>query len=217
MKIAILIFDKLTALDAIGPYEVFSRIPDAEVVFVGQETGQMRSDTGMLGLSADATLDEVPDPDVLLIPGGAGNRPLLADEDVLGWVRAVDETSIWTTAVCTGALVLGAAGLLEDKRATTHWAYLDRLTEYGAEPVAERYVFDGKVATAGGVSSGIDMALALTARMTHENVAKAIQLGIEYDPAPPFDAGSPEKAGADLVALVRQVEGQQAAAEQPAR
>ena len=210
MKIAILTFDEFTALDAIGPYEVLGRIPDVELTFVGKETGEKRSDTGRLGIITDATLDELTDPDVLLIPGGAGNRPLLDDEEVLDWIRAADETSVWTTSVCTGALVLGAAGLLEGKRATTHWAYRERLREYGAEPVAERFVRDGKVFTAAGVASGMDMALALVAELTHENVAKAIQLGIEYDPAPPFDSGSPEKAARELVELIVQLEGPEA-------
>jgi transcriptional regulator GlxA family with amidase domain len=206
MQIAILVFDKLTALDAIGPYEVLSRIPGYELTFVSTETGEKRTDTGRLGISADATLSDVPEPDVLLIPGGEGNRPLLHDEEVLDWVRHVHEHSTWTTSVCTGSLVLGAAGVLEGKRATTHWAYHDALREYGAEPIAERYVEDGKVMTAAGVSAGIDMALSLTARLTHDDVAKAIQLGIEYDPDPPFDAGSPEKAGENLVELVRGLE-----------
>ncbi len=143
------------------------------------------------------------EPDILLIPGGEGNRPLLHDEHVLDWVRHVHDNSTWTTSVCTGSLVLGAAGVLEGKRATSHWAYREELREYGAEPVAERVVEDGKVMTAAGVSAGIDMALTLAARLTHDDVARAIQLGIEYDPDPPFDAGSPEKAGEDLVELVR--------------
>ena len=209
MKIAILVFDKLTALDAIGPYEVLSRIPGAELTFVAKETGPIRSDTGMLGISADATLAELPGPDILLIPGGEGNRPLLGDEEVLDWVRSAHETSTWTTSVCTGSLVLGAAGVLEGKRATTHWAYRDRLPDFGAEAVAERFVIDGKVVTAAGVSAGIDMALALVARLAGEDVAKAIQLGIEYDPAPPFDAGSPEKADERLVELIRNLESEQ--------
>jgi putative intracellular protease/amidase len=212
MKIAILIFDKLTALDAIGPYEVLSRIPGAELSFVSTETGMKRTDTGRLGLSADVALTDLADPDVLLIPGGEGNRPLLDDEEVLDWVRAADATSTWTTSVCTGSLVLGAAGLLEGKRATTHWAYLDRLRDFGAEPVSERVVTDGKVMTAAGVSAGIDMALTLVAELTDENVAKAIQLGIEYDPAPPFDSGSPSKAAPELVELIRQLEGAEAPA-----
>jgi len=206
MQIAILVFPKLTALDAIGPYEVLSRIPGFELTFVGVDAGELRTDTGRLGISADATLDEVTEPDVLLIPGGEGNRPLLHDETVLDWVRGVHEKSTWTTSVCTGSLVLGAAGILEGKRATSHWAYREELRKYGAEPVAERVVEDGKVMTAAGVSAGIDMALTLTARLTHDDVAKAIQLGIEYDPAPPFDAGSPEKADEALVELVRGLE-----------
>ena len=206
MRIAILIFDRLTALDAVGPYEVLSRLPGAELSFVAKEAGPKRTDTGALGINADLSIAELTDPDVLLIPGGVGNRPLLADEEVLDWVRTADQTSTWTTSVCTGSLVLGAAGLLEGKRATSHWAYLEELRRYGAEPVAERVVTDGKIVTAAGVSSGIDMALHLTALASHENVAKAIQLGIEYDPEPPFDAGSPEKAGPELVELVRRAE-----------
>jgi len=205
-QFAILIFDKLTALDAVGPYEVLSRVPGTELVFVGPAAGPLRTDTGRLGLNADAVIEDVTEPDVLLIPGGEGNRPLLKDDRVLDWVRGVHEHTTWTTSVCTGSLVLGAAGLLEGKRATTHWAYHDTLEEYGATAVTERFVEDGKVMTAAGVSAGIDMSLALVARMFHENVARAIQLGIEYDPAPPFDSGSPEKAAAELVSLVRGME-----------
>ena len=205
-QFAILIFDKLTALDAVGPYEVLSRVPGTELVFVGPETGPLRTDTGRLGLNADAVIEDVAEPDVLLVPGGEGNRPLLKDDRVLDWVRGVHEHTTWTTSVCTGSLVLGAAGLLEGKRATTHWAYHDMLEDYGATAVSERFVEDGKVMTAAGVSAGIDMSLALVARMFHENVARAIQLGIEYDPAPPFDSGSPEKAAPELVSLVRGME-----------
>jgi transcriptional regulator GlxA family with amidase domain len=206
MQIAILIFEKLTALDAIGPYEVLSRVPGVELTFVSTATGPLRTDTGRLGLNADATIEDLPEPDVVLIPGGEGNRPLLSDERVLGWLRNAHEHTAWTTSVCTGSLVLGAAGILDGKRATTHWAYRDALREYGAEPVAERVVEDGKIMTAAGVSSGIDMALTLVARIFDENVAKAIQLGIEYDPDPPFDSGSPEKAAPELVELIRGLE-----------
>jgi transcriptional regulator GlxA family with amidase domain len=206
MRIAILIFDQLTALDAVGPYEVLSRLPGAELRFVAKEPGVKRTDTGALGLTADLALYEMADPDVLLIPGGEGNRPLLDDDEVLEWVRGAHETSTWTTSVCTGSLVLGAAGLLNGKRATTHWAYLDRLAETGATPVAERVVEDGKIMTGAGVSAGIDMALTLTARIAGEDVAKAVQLGIEYDPSPPFDAGSPDKATPELVAAIRNLE-----------
>ena len=207
MRIAILIFDRLTALDAVGPYEVLSRLPGAELHFVAPERGLVRADTGALGLSADRALYEVSDPDLLLIPGGEGNRPLLDDDEVLEWVRAAHEGSTWTTSVCTGALVLGAAGILTGKRATTHWAYLDDLRALGAIAVRQRVVEDGKVMTAAGVSAGIDMALALAARIAGDQAAQAIQLGIEYDPQPPFDAGTPEAAGAELTELVRRSEG----------
>ena len=205
MKIAILIFDKLTALDAIGPYEVLSRLPEADLRFVAKETGMKRTDTGALGVSADAALADFADPDIVLVPGGEGNRPLLEDEEVLDWLRAAHETTKWTTSVCTGSLVLAAAGILDGKRATSHWAYREELRRGGAEPVAERVVVDGKIVTAAGVSAGIDMALHLTALEYGEDLAKGIQLGIEYDPAPPFDSGSPEKADPQLVELVRGV------------
>jgi transcriptional regulator GlxA family with amidase domain len=211
MKFAILIFDKLTALDAIGPYEVFSRLPGAELTFVAKEAGPKRTDTGMLEITADRAIAEVPSPDVVLVPGGEGNRPLLGDEEVLAWLRGADETSQWTTSVCTGSLVLGAAGLLAGKRATTHWAYRDVLAEHGAESVPERVVIDGKVATAAGVSAGIDMALTLMGRIAGDDVARAIQLGIEYDPAPPYDSGSPEKATPELVEFIRAWERDQGA------
>jgi len=163
MRIAILIFDRLTALDAVGPYEVFSRLPGIELDFVAKEAGPKRTDTGALGLMADRAIDEVEMPEILLVPGGDGNRPLMEDPEVLDWVRAVHSQSTWTTSVCTGSLVLGAAGILDGIRATTHWAYRDALAELGAEVVTDRVVMDGKIVTAAGVSSGIDMALALCA------------------------------------------------------
>jgi transcriptional regulator GlxA family with amidase domain len=206
MRIAILIFDGLTALDAIGPYEVLSRLPGAELRFVSKEPGQKRTDTGALGVQADLAIADVPGPDVVLVPGGEGSRPLMRDSEVLEWLRVAHESSTWTTSVCTGALVLGAAGILDGKRATTHWAFLDRLSELGAEPVTERVVEDGKVITAAGVSAGIDMALTLAARIAGNEVAQAIQLGIEYDPQPPFDAGSPSKASPEVIELVRAAE-----------
>src|SRR5687767_4887840 len=205
MKIAILIFDKLTALDAIGPYEVLSRLPGADLSFVAKEPGPKRTDTGALAVTADLALDQLTDPDIVLVPGGEGNRALLEDDEVLDWLRAAHETSTWTTSVCTGSLVLAAAGILEGKRATSHWAYREQLRQGGAEPVAERVVVDGKIVTAAGVSAGIDMALRLTALEAGEDLARAIQLGIEYDPEPPFDSGSPEKADPQLVELVRGV------------
>ena len=205
MKIAILIFDKLTALDAIGPYEVLARLPEAELRFVAKEPGLKRTDTDALGINADLALDQFADPDIVLVPGGEGNRPLLEDAEVLDWLRAAHETSTWTTSVCTGSLVLAAAGILKGKRATSHWAYRDQLRQGGAEPVAERVVVDGKIVTAAGVSAGIDMALQLTALQFGEDLARGIQLGIEYDPEPPFDSGSPEKADPQLVELVRAI------------
>jgi transcriptional regulator GlxA family with amidase domain len=206
VRIAILIFDKLTALDAVGPYEVLSRLPNAELSFVAKEPGPKRTDTGALSLTADVAISDLPDPDIVLVPGGEGNRPLMQDPQVLDWLRSAHETSTWTTSVCTGALVLGAAGLLEGKRATTHWVYRDVLREFGAQPVVARFVEDGKVITAAGVAAGIDMALHVAARDVGADFAKAVQLGIEYDPAPPFDTGSPEKAPPELVEVVRQAE-----------
>lgn len=205
MKVAILIFDKLTVLDAIGPYEVFRSVPGWEVTFVGPEAGTVRADSGALGLVADKSIDEVSEADILLVGGGEGNRPLLTDERVLEWIREIDKTTKWTTSVCTGSLVLGAAGLLDGKRSTGHWIYLDQLSRFGAEPTGERVVFDGKVCTAAGISAGIDMALHLVSREVAPEAAQAIQLAIEYDPQPPFDTGSPDKAPPEIVELVRGV------------
>jgi putative intracellular protease/amidase len=194
IEIAIPIFDRFTALDAVGPYEVLSRLPDARVRFVAQEPGPKQTETRMLTLTAEAALDEVPNPEVLVVPGGFGTRPLMEDESMLAWIRAVHEGSQWTTSVCTGSLLLAAAGLLEGLDATTHWASLDTLAKYGARPTKKRVVEEGKIITAAGVSSGIDMALTLAARIAGDEVGRAIQLSIEYDPQPPFDFGSLEKA-----------------------
>jgi putative intracellular protease/amidase len=203
IEIAILIYEGLTALDAIGPYEVLSRVPGANVTFVAETLDPVRTDTGRLALTADATLAELAHPEILLVPGGPGQMGQMEDGPLHEWLRAAHETSTWTTSVCTGALILAAAGLLEGKRATSHWLALERLGELGAVPVEERTVFDGKLVTAAGVSAGIDMALALAARIAGERTAQAIQLSIEYDPQPPFDAGSPEKAPAELVEAAR--------------
>ena len=205
MKTSILIFDGITALDAIGPYEVLRSVPGWEVEFVAPAAGEVRTDSGHLGLSADRSLAETTATDIVLVPGGAGNRALMADEAVLAWLRDVDRTTKWTTSVCTGSLVLGAAGLLAGKRATGHWLYLEPLREFGADPVGGRFVEDGKVVTAAGVSAGIDMALHLVGQEVGPEVAQAVQLGIEYDPQPPFDAGSPAKAPAEIVELVTAV------------
>jgi putative intracellular protease/amidase len=193
MEIAIPLYDRFTALDAVGPYEVLWRLPGATVRWVGAQARPYATDRG-LKLVAEATLDDVPAPDVIVVPGGTGTRDALGDERLVEWIRAADATSTWTTSVCTGALLLGAAGVLDGLRATTHWAYMDALSDYGAEPASERVVRQGKVITSAGVSSGIDMALTLAAEIAGDDIAQAIQLRIEYDPAPPFDSGSVEKA-----------------------
>ena len=202
MNIAILLYDRFTALDAIGPYEVLSRLPGADLTFVAAEPGPVTTDNGMLTLMATCSIDALPRPDIVLVPGGPGEVAARAGGGVLEWLRAAHETSTWTTSVCTGSLILAAAGLLDGKRATSHWLALEELARLGAEVVQERVVFDGKYATAAGVSAGIDMALALAARVAGDTVAQAIQLGIEYDPQPPFDAGSPSKAPAPILELV---------------
>jgi transcriptional regulator GlxA family with amidase domain len=203
MNTAILLYDGFTALDAIGPYEVLSRLPGARVTFVAADAGPVRTDNRMLAIEADARLADVPAPDIVLVPGGPGEVAARAGGPALDWLRAAHETSIWTTSVCTGSLILAAAGLLDGRRATGHWLAMDKLRELGADAVAERFVFDDKIVTAAGVSAGIDMALALAARIAGDDVAQAIQLGIEYDPRPPFDAGSPDTAPPDIVALLR--------------
>lgn len=212
MQIAILLYDKLTALDAIGPYEVLRSVPGWEVRFVGASKGNVRTDSGALGLSADYALDEVTEPDIVLVPGGEGSEVAMEDETVLSWLREVDRSTKWTTSVCTGSLVLAAAGLLDGKRATSHWLYLERLGAMGVDPVGGRFVEHGKTITAAGVSAGIDMALHLVGREAGPEVAQAIQLGIEYDPQPPFDAGSPDKAPQAIVELVTSVSRAQASA-----
>jgi transcriptional regulator GlxA family with amidase domain len=207
MEIAILIYDKLAALDAVGPYEVMRNVPGWDVRFVAREKGDTRTEDGSLGLVADHSLGEVSAPDIVLVPGGRGSRPLMHDEELLQWLRDVDRTTKWTTSVCTGSLLLGAAGLLEGKRATGNWLVLEALRQFGADPVGGRWVEDGKVITAAGVTAGIDMALHLVALEAGPEVAQAVQLGIEYDPDPPFDSGSPEKAPPEIVELVRSVAG----------
>ena len=204
MHIAIPLFDRFTALDAVGPYEVLTRLPGATVTFVGERTGPVRTETGALAVTVDASLDEVPCPDVIVVPGGPGTRVMLEPGRLHEWVRTAHATTQWTTSVCTGALILGTAGVLEGLEATTHWATLDLLAPLCATAVADRRVVpQGKVVTAAGVSSGIDMALWLAAQIAGDDVARAIQLGIEYDPQPPFDSGSTAKADPEIVALVR--------------
>ncbi len=203
MKIVVVLFDRLTALDAIGPYEVLQRLPGGDLVFAAHEPGEKRTETGRLGLTADVALAEVPEPDVIVVPGGFGTRAAAEHQPTLDWLRHAHDHSTLTTSVCTGSLVLGAAGLLEGLEATTHWAELETLASYGAMPTQQRVVEQGRIITAAGVSSGIDMALTVVARLAGDDMAKAIQLGIEYDPQPPFDAGSVDKAGPVLTELVR--------------
>jgi putative intracellular protease/amidase len=202
LDIVIPIYDDFTALDAIGPYEVLSRV-GGRVRFVGVAPGPVRTDNGMLQVIAEAALADAASPDVVVVPGGVGTRALTTDPAWLDWLRGVHATSTWTTSVCTGSLLLGAAGILDGLRATSHWLELETLRQYGAEPTVQRVVEQGKVITAAGVSAGIDMALTLSARLAGEDTAKAIQLGIEYDPQPPFDSGSVEKADPATVEAIR--------------
>ncbi|MFE4578965.1 DJ-1/PfpI family protein [Streptomyces chartreusis] len=199
MQIAMALYDRFTALDIVGPYEALSRLPDAEVVFVAETAGSVRADTGFLAITADKALADVPSPDIVVVPGGPGTFAQIENETFLDWLRTADGTSTWTTSVCTGSLLLAAAGLLDGRRATTHWLTLDFLAQYGAEPTGERVVPDGKYVTAAGVSSGIDMGLTLVGKIAGDEHAQAVQLLTEYDPQPPYDAGSPDKAPAHLV------------------
>ncbi|MFJ3278170.1 DJ-1/PfpI family protein [Streptomyces halstedii] len=203
MQIAIVLFDRFTALDAVGPYEILSRAPGAETLFVAERPGAVRNEEGSLALVADRALADVPAPDLVVVPGGPGQSAQMENGVLLDWLRAADATSTWTTSVCTGSLLLAAAGLLTGRRATSHWLALAALEEYGAEPTGERVVLDGKYVTAAGVSSGIDMGLTLLGRIAGDTHAQAVQLLTEYDPRPPYDAGSPEKAPAALVEEAR--------------
>ena len=197
VQIAIPLFPRLTALDAVGPYEVLQRVPAFDVTFVGHTRGEVRSENGMLGLVVDATFHELSAPDVVVFPGGVGTRVLQSDEVVLEWLRAAHATTRFTTSVCTGSLVLGAAGLLKGLTATTHWACHEELAAHGAMPTDARVVehLDRRIITAAGVSSGIDMALRLVELLVDRTAAQAAQLMIEYDPQPPYDSGSVAKAG----------------------
>jgi putative intracellular protease/amidase len=200
-QIAIPLFDRFTALDGIGPYEVLQRIPGFDITFIGHRREVVRSDNGFLGIQVDATYSELPSPDIVVFPGGVGTRALVEDEAVLDWVRNAHRTSTFTTSVCTGSLVLAAAGLLDGLTATTHWSVMDLLGKLGAIPTSERVVehLPERIITAAGVSSGIDMALRLVEILVDRTAAEATQLGIEYDPQPPFDAGSVDKAGDEVM------------------
>ncbi|MCA1711417.1 MAG: DJ-1/PfpI family protein [Actinobacteria bacterium] len=203
MFIAITLFDGITALDAVGPYEVLSRVPGASVQFVATVPGLKRDQLGSLGLQADLSLADVPRCDVVLVPGGPGTAVAASDPELLDWLRQVDQTTTWTTSVCTGALLLGAAGLLQGRRATTHWLSTDKLADHGATWTDLRVVVDGKYMSAAGVSAGMDMALALAAELADDVVAQAIQLSVEYDPQPPYSAGSPATAPPAIVEHLR--------------
>ncbi len=204
LAIAIPLFPKFTALDAIGPYEVLQRIPWFDVTFVGHEKGEVRSDNAMLGITVDATFEDLPEPDLVVFPGGVGTRPLQQDERVVGWVRHAHESTRLTTSVCTGSLVLGAAGLLQGLTATTHWSCHPELEAHGAVPTPERVVehLDKRIITSAGVSSGIDMALRLVELLVDRTAAEAVQLMIEYDPQPTVDTGSLAKASDPVISRV---------------
>lgn len=200
MRIVFFLYEGLTTLDIIGPHDVLSRLPDVEAISVSKGGGTVMADTGALGLTPTHAMADVDSCDVLVVPGGvAGTFAAAADDEILEWVRSMAAGATWITSVCTGSLILGAAGLLEGKKATTHWAAMDLLDGYGAEAVTARSVRDGNIVTAAGVSAGIDMALSLAATIAGDETAQAIQLGIEYDPAPPFDCGSPAKAGPEIL------------------
>jgi putative intracellular protease/amidase len=202
MLVAIPLFPRFTALDAVGPYEVLQRVPSIDVVFVGHRRGEVRTENGMLGVTCDATFDEVAAPDVVVFPGGIGTRQLVHDDDIRGWLQSVHPNTTLTTSVCTGALLLAAAGLLDGLTATTHWSAAELLNDLGARYVPQRVVehLPQRIITAAGVSSGIDMALRVVEILVDREAAQAAQLLIEYDPQPPFDSGSLAKADAATVA-----------------
>ncbi len=202
MQIAVVLYPEVTALDAIGPYAVLSRLPGVELRFVAPERGIVRSDSGLLSVDVEHSLAETPAPHVIVVPGGLIARTMMAGHPVVDWIRAVHPTTTWTTSVCTGSLLLGAAGVLDGIDATSHWRALDQLLRFGARPTLKRVVVRGKVITGAGVSAGIDMARVLVERIAGRTVAEAIQLAIEYDPQPPFEAGSPIKASVEVKALV---------------
>ena len=203
MQIAIALYPDLTVLDVIGPYQVLTLVPDAQVVLCAAERGRLTDDNGLVHFDIEHTFADVPTPDVLVVGGGFGTRRLMRpDSDIVEWIRAAHETTTWTTSVCTGSLLLGAAGLLDGKPATTHWNFVRHLESFGAAYSTDRVVTSGKIITAAGVSAGIDMALTLVAHLQGDDIARAVQLGIEYDPQPPFHTGSPLTAPAELVELV---------------
>jgi len=203
MQVAVAIYARFTILDAVGPYQVLSQLPGAEVIFAAQRRGPVVNDDGAAQLNALACFADIPQPDIVVIPGGPGQVDHMTGGPLREWLAAADATSAWTASVCTGTLILAGAGLLAGRMATTHWLAKDELAQLGALPRDERYVFDGKYVTSAGVSAGIDMALALAAKIAGDEEAMAAQLAIEYDPHPPFNAGSPATAPAGLVAAQR--------------
>lgn len=212
MRLAAFIFDGITTLDVIGPLQVLSRVPGLSITMVGKTAGPVTDRDIPLQLVADSSIADVTEADILLVPGGLGTRALVKDEEVLGWIRRIDAKSRWTTSVCTGSLLLAAAGVIAGRRSTTHWAAADMLNSLGAKFTTERVVEDGKYIMAAGVSSGIDMGLTLAARLADENTAKTIQLFIEYDPQPPFDSGSLAKASPEVRELAKAALAKSAAA-----
>jgi cyclohexyl-isocyanide hydratase len=200
--IGLLLFPRMTQLDLTGPFEVFSRLPDAQVLLLSKSLEPVEADTG-LRLLPNATLRDCPALDVVCVPGGPGVNALMEDAEVLDWLRGQAAQARYVGSICTGSLILGAAGLLREKRATSHWGSRDLLAAFGAEPIADRVVRDGNLFTGGGVTAGIDFALTMVAELAGSQVARAIQLQIEYAPAPPFDAGTPESAPADVVRAAR--------------
>lgn len=213
MQIAIMLYPGFTALDFIGPYESLHYLPDAEVRFVWHEPGPVTADSGVLVVGATHTFDETQTPDLVLVPGGFSTLQHARDEKVLDWVRRVHQSTQWTTSVCSGSVILAAAGLLEGKRATSHWAALPVLRTFGVEPVGDERIVDagGRIVTAAGVSAGIDLGLWLAGRIAGEAKAKAIQLSMEYDPQPPFDSGHMSKASAATKATATAMMGRQLA------
>ena len=199
MQIVIALFDRFTALDAVGPHQVLHHLPGAEVVFAAERAGGVADESRTLTLQAQAAFADVPRPDIIVVPGGPGQAAQMTPGPLQDWVLDADKTSTWTTSVCTGALILAAAGLLNGRAATTYWLALPELGRLGASPRRERFVFDGKYVTGAGVSAGIDMALALAGRVAGDEEAERIQLAIEYDPHPPYNSGSPATARAGLV------------------
>ncbi|MBN2180296.1 MAG: DJ-1/PfpI family protein [Sedimentisphaerales bacterium] len=203
METSVLLFDDVNALDVVGPCEVLSKIPNMSIKYVAKQIGAKKTNI-QAKLTADYTFSEISNPDILLIPGGQGIKSIVNDEIITKWIRQTHEDTIWTASVCSGALVLAIAGVLRGLKATTHWVKLPCLEDFGAKPQKQRVVIDGKVITCAGVSAGIDMALTLTSLIAGETAAQAIQLAIEYDPAPPFDCGSPDKAPRNIFELVIQ-------------